>query len=155
MKSKLFLIVLVAIVTIFTTSCSPNNAPGMNGGIEANITVGFRIAGTWVQLSFGNGGGYYYDQYAYNNYGYGYNPVTNVTVVYIYSKPLNQTSIAVFDRIVRPIGTVSCTGGTWQQSNQMFQFLQNWNYNVGPCAVLVEWDPVSLTYHQWGGKIIG
>ncbi|MEK7106065.1 MAG: hypothetical protein AAB895_01750, partial [Patescibacteria group bacterium] len=138
MKSltKWIIIILIATCIFSMSSCE-----------KVGVTVGGQIGPVYVQLSFGGGTGAYY--------GYGNVPNNvNTSVVYIVSKPLDQTAIAVFDQNGRQMGTVTCTSGAWQQANQMFQFLQNWNYNVRPCAVLVEWDQ-KWTSAPWTGKIIG
>ncbi len=145
---------LAILATISITSCGEK----IDIGVDANANIGFQVAGVYVEVSLGNGSGYYYDQNAYQSYVWGPSgsaPRNNITVVYIFSKPLDQTAIAVFDQNGRPIGRASCTSGTWQQMNQMFLFLQNWNYNLKPCKVLVEWDPRPFTYGEWSGKIIG
>lgn len=148
---KLIKFLSFAIVALlFFTSCSTEEG----ASVDANITFGFQIDGVYVSLSYGNGGGYYYPQSAYDNYVPTNNGDVNTTVCYILSAPLNPTAIAVFDYEGNCLGTVSLAYGNWQQENNFFQFLQNWNYNNQPCAVLVQWDP-KFTNGPWSGHIIG
>jgi hypothetical protein len=137
MKLKITTLVILLLLIVSFSSCEK----------EIGVTAGVQVGPVYVDLSFGGGTGPYY--------GYGNVPPSlNTSVVYIISKPLDQTAIAVFDQNGRQMGVVTCTSGTWQQSNQMFHFLQNWNYSVRRCAVLVQWDQ-KWTNAPWSGKIIG
>ncbi len=135
-----WIIIILIIVSMFSlSSCSKEV------GVDGSVGIG--IGPVYVELSFGSGQGAYY--------GYGNVPQNVYTsVVYIVSKPLDQTAIPVFDKNGRQMGIVSCTGGNWQYYNDFFSFLRDWNYNTKPCAVLVEWQQKTINT-TWSGKIIG
>jgi hypothetical protein len=132
-------LLIVIIFAISTQSCKKD-------AVKVSGTVGVGIGPVYVSLSFGSGTGVYY--------GYGHIPNNvDVTVAYITSKPLNQTSIAVFDQSGHAMGTVTLSSGDWRQDNALFNSMQHWNYSH-PAAVLVQWDS-HWTTGPWTGKIIG
>lgn len=136
--------ILVSVIVMFTlvatTSCQKGDLPRIGGVVSAQVGP--------IRITLGFGGyGNYYDPY--------YMPAgVNTSVAYIMSVPMNQNAISVSDQSGRPMGTVDCVTGYWQDTNAMFRFLRNWDYSKGPCPVLVRWNQ-RYTYASWDGYIVG
>lgn len=151
MKASKSILAIAIIIMVSLTSCK-KSLTGPNGQpINAGIAVGVNSnGGISLQLSFSIGSTPVYGNY----WGYGNVPSNvNTSVALIVSKPLNQTSIAVFDRAGNPMGTVDCSTGDWRQCNAYFQYIQSWNY-ANPYVVLIQWDQ-KFTSAPWSGHIVG
>lgn len=144
-----------AIAALVLTSCSKTEVKEVLNNIS--VTIGFQVAGVWVELGVNNGGGYYYDQQYYGSYVYGNNINTETTICYVLTKPYNSELIPVFDKYNRQIGTARCDMGVGSQTNQLWLSLQNW-FDIPPggkCAVLVSWPVTPFTHNgPWTGTII-
>jgi hypothetical protein len=143
MKSIKLLLPIFATILLSATSCKKNI-----GEILSSTSIGFNQDGLWITVNIGNGGGYYYDYSAYQNYGYGPSAQSFTAVVYVISSPTNSTSIPVYvkDRYgnFSFLGTADCVNGvSWQVANYQLQLLQNWfiQHPGVPCAIVGEFDP--------------
>ena len=150
MKSKL-LLPLIVILLSFTSCTKDQVAQTLE---NSSVSVVFKVAGVWIDLSIGNGGGYYYDQSAYANY---YDPNNNVTTTigYITSYPLDETRIVIHDQNGAILGTANLPSGTGSQMNVAITNIRNWFSNGGGrLPVLVTWNQ-KFTNAPWDGTIIG
>lgn len=127
-----------------------------NGGVAVNANLGFKVAGVWVNVSFGTGGANYYPYNAYGSYLYPNNAIGNpITICYITSAA-SPTNIVAYDATMNmnaSMGVVDCVSNmSPKMQDKVWKDLMNYIAINKYAIVAVEWDN-HWTTGSWSGHI--